>query len=196
MTEMMPDAQGQPAEATVIRWPARLGDGDFDGLYATYYQPVLTFFLRRGCSREECRDLAQETFARLHRSAGSFRGDSSLKTWVLGFAVNVLSEARKLRGRGKRRGEEVPLDQLPPPREEVPPEQLRALLAGERGQVLRAAIDELPQRMRECVLLRADGRTEQEIADLLRIRVGTVKSTLFDARGRLRERLGSYFSDL
>jgi len=54
-------------------------DEEFRRLFALYFQPVFSFFLRRGFPREECRDLTQETFLRVYRSIGRFRGEANVQ---------------------------------------------------------------------------------------------------------------------
>lgn len=159
-------------------------------LYERYASPVARFFANRGFTGEECQDLTQETFLNIYRHLDRFRGDSGFNTWVFAIARNVWRNARRDRGRQKRSGDEVPLDQAPPSADRSPG-PLAHVLIGERHRLLRNALDGLPRAEQHLVLLRLDqGMKYREIADLMRLPLGTVKSKLAKAHRRLRERLG------
>ena len=76
----------------------------YEELFRELYRPVLGFFARRGCSPEECRDLAQETFLRVHRSFGRFRGKAKASTWVFTIAANLWRNRRREAAAANARG--------------------------------------------------------------------------------------------
>src|SRR5687767_15955016 len=60
-----------------------------EDLYRRYYRPVVAFFARKGFPLEESRDLAQDTFLRVFNKWESFRGESSVETWLFQIAANL-----------------------------------------------------------------------------------------------------------
>ncbi len=82
----------------------------FQGLYEQYNRPLYNFFANRGFTREESRDLVQETFLAAYDSRTSFRGDSSPSTWLFGIATNVWRTNVRDRRRLKRDAQVVSLD--------------------------------------------------------------------------------------
>lgn len=172
-------------------------EGELERLFERYARPVSYFFARRGFSPEECRDLTQETFLGVYRGMDAFRHDASVETWLFTIAANVWRNEVRSRTAGKREGREVPLEGLAESPGTVPAElrgaddPLAGLLAEERAGLLREALGELPAQMRRCLLLRLDQQLKyREIAQVLCVSIETVKSQLFQARERLRHRLG------
>jgi RNA polymerase sigma-70 factor (ECF subfamily) len=178
---------------------------DFQRLFEQHFRPVFFFFLHRGFPREECRDLTQETFLRVFRSMGRFRGEASFQTWLFQIATNLWRNEVRRRMTEKREAREVSLEgevekgrplradhRLPG--ESEPSGALDGLLAGERRLMMREALDSLPPQMRRCVLLRIDQNLKyREIAVAMQISIDTVKSQISQARERLERTLGRYF---
>jgi RNA polymerase sigma-70 factor (ECF subfamily) len=188
--------------------PLPLTEEDFPLIFSRFKQSIYNFFANRGFSKEESRDLAQETFLQTFRSLDRFRGESSFETWLFAIAKNVWRLEIRRRSRAKNSGQEISLDefaehgQLPVPEGKdaapgEPEEPLDRFLGKERARLLRVAIADLPGQMRNCLLLRlVHGLKYEEIATVLHVSVGTVKSQLSDARVRLRERLAGLFAEL
>jgi RNA polymerase sigma-70 factor (ECF subfamily) len=207
--ESAPVAGNDEDNELVERWRAAASDSEreevFRQLFERFYRPLRCFFSKRGWPREECEDLVQETFLRVHRKLAEFRGDSQLATWVFQIAANIYRNALRDRSAQKRDGQEISLD---PPGgseslglgdllESEEPSVLDHLLDEEKREKLRQAIGCLPPQMRRCVELRVvAGLKYREIADVLRISIETVKAHLFQARQRLRTELGDYFTGL
>jgi len=174
----------------------------FHHLVTRYYRALFHFFRHRGLAEEDCRDLTQETFLSVFEGVGRFRGEAPFEAWLFQIAGNRLSSYWRRRHAARRQGVEIPLETPGPDGSpiEVRPivvtgdDPLTLALARERRNLLRAAIAELPPRMRRCAFLRYhQGRKYREIATLLRISVDTVKPQLAEARRRLQERLGACF---
>jgi RNA polymerase sigma-70 factor (ECF subfamily) len=128
----------------------------------------------------------------------SFRHDASVETWLFTIAANVWRNEVRSRTASKREGREVPLEGLAESPGALSTElheaddPLAGLLEEERAGLLREALDELPAQMRRCLLLRLDQELKyREIAQVLQVSIETVKSQLFQARERLRQRLVS-----
>ncbi|MEM7586193.1 MAG: RNA polymerase sigma factor [Acidobacteriota bacterium] len=166
-------------------------------LFRELYGPVLGFFSQRGCSQEECRDLAQETFLRAHRAFDSFRGEAKRSTWLFTIAANVWLNQRRAKDTAKRSADEVPLPEVEhAPRDpEVHP--LDDAIREEKLELLQAAIADLPPKMQRCVRLRVyQDMKYREIAELVGISIETAKSQLSLARKRLRSALAEHYPDL
>lgn len=179
-------------------------DSGFRHLFEVYDRPVFYFFANRGCSREEAHDLTQETFVRVYKGLGSYRHEGKFDAWLFSIAANVWRGHLRDGSRLKRDAQVVSLSEGEDPlavEEARAPEAggdpLQGVLSKERGQLLRAALDELPAQMRMCVLFRVDHELKyREIAVAMRISVDTVRSQLYKAREKLRARLRDYFKEV
>lgn len=138
-------------------------------------------------------DLCQETFYKAFRSLETFREvEASFSTWLYTIARNtVLSELRK------QKATNVSLEQsgyVPHAAEESTPEQ--SILRNERVQLVREAINTLPEKQRSALILREyDQLDYQEIANVLGQTVSSVKSLLFRARANVKSQLEPYFTE-
>jgi RNA polymerase sigma-70 factor (ECF subfamily) len=161
----------------------RYGDpGAFEEIYGRFSEMVFNLALRLSGDRDEAADLTQEVFLRIYRHLGKFRGGSSLKTWVYRVALN------HCRSKLSRRRPAEPLDDAEPVDPARGPES-RAL-AGDAGRRVAAALAGLPPMFREAVVLRdLEGLAYQEIAEVLGVRTGTVRSRIARGRDALRRLL-------
>ena len=159
---------------------------------------VFAVALRLTASADAAEDITQETFIAAWKHLKDFRGESSLKTWLLRIAANKARSWwrwKKLRnwvGLGRGEGEEdaaAPEDFLPD-RPGDRPEQLAIQADLERR--VQAAIALLPPRQREVAVLRSQELTMTEIAAALGMAEGTVKAHWFEARRKLEASLGEY----
>ena len=163
----------------------------FDVLVKDHYQRVLRFQMKWCRNQADAQELAQETFFTAWQKIASFRRDSKFSTWLLGIALNL---ARNHCNRGPaRRESELPDD-----------DHLEALLGADTSpegrlserQTLTAldrALARLPADMREVtVLVRLEGLALQDVANMLAIPIGTVKSRLSRAREQLAQELKDY----
>jgi RNA polymerase sigma-70 factor (ECF subfamily) len=193
-----PDATVDPAEESAVVARARGGDREAFGWLVERHQDrvyALAWRLCRG-DRDHAEDLAQESFLRALRGLPEFRGDAAFSTWMHRIVLNLhLNRESSLAGRARRRqvslgagkDEDGPRLELPS-RGPRPDEQAAdSELLGR----LRLAFDELDETRRVVVLLRdVEGRSYEEIAALLEIPIGTVRSRLARAREELSSRLG------
>lgn len=155
---------------------------DIAELASRYYDDVWRFCARQ-VGPELGSDAAQETFITAMRRLDSFKAESTVKTWLFGIALN---QCRNLR---RKTGREEPVDWI------EPTPSLRAdnpELAIDR-EALRVALLKLSEEHREAVLLHElEGLTYQEIAEVVGVPVGTVKSRISNAFDRLRRDLVAY----
>ncbi|MFL6199853.1 MAG: RNA polymerase sigma factor [Thermoanaerobaculia bacterium] len=175
------------------------GDQDFmytqDDLFHRYYRPVVSFFMKRGFSSEESRDLAQETFYRVCNKWDSFRGESSVETWLFQIAANLYKNTLRSLQAQKRDAQEVPLDGEAVELRSRETDPLRVVLTEEQASLLRSALEKLPPQMRQAVLLRIRDLKYREIAELMHVSIETVKAHLYQARQQFRTLLADYFTD-
>ena len=176
-------------EQAVIR---QILDGDvnaFEELMAAYEKNVYNLALRTVNDREDAADMAQEAFIKAYQSLSSFRGDSKFSVWLYRIVSNVCLDFLRRRNRRSTvslsveddEGEEAQLDI---PDESFSPEaQLERRLTREAVQ---RGLSGLPPDSRQILLLREiQGLSYEEIARVLDLEVGTVKSRLFRARKKL-----------
>lgn len=158
----------------------------FDEVYGRFGEMVYNLALRLAGNREEAADLAQEIFLRIYRHLGSFGGRSTLKTWVFRIAVNHcrdrLSRHHPAMQSIDDGGEEGGVALADPARG---PEELA--VAADQGRRVMGGLARIPQVFREAVVLRdLEGLSYEEIAEVLGVRVGTVRSRIARGRDHLR----------
>ena len=154
--------------------------------------------LRLLCNREDARDLAQEVFLTVYQSLERFRGEAQFRTWLYRVTINRCRDEIRRRGTIKHTrpvsldrimgGDEERAASLEPAARDASPE---AVARGrETEQIVQRAMGELPEDLREAIVLR-DVRdlAYDEMAQVLDIPVGTVRSRLNRARTRLAELL-------
>jgi len=175
-----------PATPLVVtaETPARL-----EALLASESEAVLRLARRLLGDPEEARDLAQDALERACRGLGGFRGESSLRTWVLRIALHEgLKRIRRRRLKEKVLGW---LRVRTAPGEwarGIPEDPERTLVRREQIRLLEQALATLPARQRVVLTLRfLEGLSVAEIADLLGVGAGTVKTHLVRGVRRVRE---------
>lgn len=131
--------------------------------------------------REDAEDVAQEAFVRAHRSIRQLRDRDRFRAWLVRMTWRLAMDKR--RGDLRRQARELGV----PARVPSPTTEDR-LVARQQSERLWRAIDGLPEKLRIVIVLAAieEQRVEQ-VARLLKIPAGTVKSRLFEARKRLQE---------
>lgn len=168
---------------------AKRGELDaFEELVRRYEKRVYAVALRSSGSPEDAADIVQEVFLRAWRSIESFRGDSGFSTWLFRITMNMCVDfARHKHTQPQTQSivdeeeneRQVP-DTAPTPEEHLENREL--------GRELAAALGEISEEHRRIVLLRdVSGMSYTEIADVLEISEGTVKSRLSRARIALRK---------
>ncbi len=178
---------------------AQGGDQNAFGQLVDAYQDKIYGYLSRMLSDpHEAEDVAQETFVRAYKSLGRFRGASSFHTWLYRIASNLAIDVARRRKRQDNGvySLDAPVDvgddeyERDLPDESQAPEQLTE--QREVQQTVRAAVMELPEKLRDVmVLYELQGESYEDISEILNVPLGTVKSRLFNARGQLKKRLQS-----
>lgn len=175
-----PGAPAAPEDAALLAAYAR-GDASAARTLALRHLPRMLGYATRvlGGDRAEAEDVAQEAMLRLWRAAPDWRaGEAEVSTWLYRVAANLCTD--RLRRRVRRGG--PGLDEVP----EMPDGAAGVeahLIAGDRLAALQAALDRLPERQRQAVVLRhIEGLGNPEIAQVLGIGVEAVES--LTARGK------------
>lgn len=165
----------------------------FNRLVLEHQDLVIGYLFRMIGNREEALDLAQDVFLAAFRFIDSFRGECSLRSWLIRISQNVLKNHYRYRDRRMQRSHET-LDGNeqsgggPERRSGGSPEEEYS--GFETEQILGEALEQLPEDFRECVVLRDfELLSYEDICQITGLPMGTVKSRLFRARSRLAELL-------
>jgi RNA polymerase sigma-70 factor (ECF subfamily) len=166
------------------------GEDEFDSLVRANQRRIYRIIFLHVRDTDAADTLTQECFLRAYQQCRSFRGESSLATWLIRIAVNLARDHVRNRRlafwRRLIRGETRPDPGLSG---SLTPE--RVLLAREDVAAIWAAVERLPSRQKSVFLLRfAEDLSIGEIAHSLALRPGTVKSHLSRALSTVRTRLG------
>ncbi len=194
---MHPLAVSDGGEAELIRRCQAGESAAFDQLVRRHQQQVFAVSLRMLGDYHEATEVAQEAFVRAYRAIGSFRSEAKFSTWLFTIATNLCRNRRRWWARRKR----VIAGSLDEPGEteegefahEVadpsPDPSSMALSAELKRHIMRglAMLDEEGRAV--VVLCDVQGLSYEEAAEVLRIKLGTVKSRLNRARFRLRSLL-------
>jgi RNA polymerase sigma-70 factor (ECF subfamily) len=210
------DARGLRPDVAMLR-RAQAGDrGSYGQLVLLYQDRLYNAVLRLVGDRDEALELTQEAFTRGLEKLDSFRGDASPYTWLFRIAVNLaISQLRKVQrnrvfsldrpgsGGGHRGGSNGRLrpdadeqasgllDRVARDRSEPSPPQ--RLADRERDNEVLAALGRLDAEYRAVLVMRdIEGFDYQQMADVLGLPLGTLKSRLFRARLALRDELKAY----
>ena len=162
----------------------------FGGLVKATYDDTYSLALRLTGNPSDAEDVAQDTYLRAFTYLGRFRGDAHVRTWLHRITVNCASNVTAKRGRVRRHEESAsdvalsgpPADSTTDPAEQATADDLRTRLL--------AAVEALPPKLRDVVVLRdVTGLPHEAIADRLGISETAAKVRLHRARLRLREQL-------
>lgn len=167
----------------------------FEVLITLYQEPIYNFVFRLIDDPADAPDVTQDVFLKVFRNIRQFRGESSLKTWIYRIAVREASNLRRWFGRHSR--EEFSLDELGErsfrwlDRLADPQQtQYERVLRRERRQAVETALAGVKECFRAAVVLRdIEGLSYEEIAEILQVSLGTVKSRILRGREALKQRL-------
>jgi len=167
----------------------------YEELLLRFQQPVYALALRLLDDQSEACDVVQEVFLKVFRNVGSFRGQSTLKTWIYRITVNEAHNARRWFFRHRKA--DVELDRNPDESrnwKEIIPDRSRSpfdeAFDSEQHIMIEAALKRINPIFREAVALRdISDLAYEEIAEILGVSLGTVKSRILRGREALREEL-------
>lgn len=176
-------------EATLVERHRHGDEEAFTEIYRQFETMVYNLALRMSGNPADAEDITQETFVRAYRHLTKFKGKSSLKTWIFRIALNC--SKTRLRRRGRREARqiddgEVELERAQDGRR-TPEDRT---VATDLSLTVREGLERLPAHYREAVLLRDfEDMNYSEIAAVLGVRIGTVRSRIARGRERLRRLL-------
>jgi RNA polymerase sigma-70 factor (ECF subfamily) len=168
----------------------------FSYLLAVYQNPVFNLISRMVDGGRDAPDVLQEVFVKVFRGIRHFHGESSLKTWIYRIAIHEASNHRRSWVR-RRLHEAFSLEDSGALAEAVmahapaqPETPYEALEVSERQEIVQRALASLAQPYRAVVVLREiEGLSYEEIAQVLEVSEGTVKSRLLRGRELLKRKL-------
>ena len=201
--ELNPDRTAGNIEVEDLHLVESLREGSeraYEELLIRFQQPVYALALRLLDDQGDACDVVQEVFLKVFRNVGNFRGQSSLKTWIYRITVNEAHNARRWFFRHRRA--EVELDKTPDDARnlsEVIPDRSRSpydeAVDREQHSMIEAALERINPIFREAVVLRdITDLAYEEIAEVLGVSLGTVKSRILRGREALREELAGSLS--
>ena len=168
-------------------------------LVRRYQRPVFSLTYRMVRDRELAEDLTQETFVKVLNAIDRYRPEYKFSSWIFKIANNAAIDHLRRRELDTLSLDGGP-DAMTPDRVQATSlqlgdgaeSQLEELEARELGTQIERAIGALRPEYRACIIMRhVEGRAYDEIADVLDLPLGTVKTYIHRARAELRESLGS-----
>ena len=176
---------------------ARAGKGSeaaYRELLGRYQRPVFSLVYRMVRDREQAEDLSQETFVKVFNNIGRYDPKYKFSSWIFKIATNVTIDALRKKepdtvsldgSRHARTDEDIEATRITAVSNDENPEEL--LEARELGSEIERAIGELRSEYKTAVILRhVEGRAYEEIAEIMGVPLGTVKTYIHRARGELR----------
>jgi RNA polymerase sigma-70 factor (ECF subfamily) len=190
-----------PADEAALVARARRGDLEaFDQLVLRHQQQVFAVALRMLGDPDEAREAAQDAFVRAFRGLGGFRQEAKWSTWLVSITMHGCRNRRRALARQRGviaaslddpvgAGEQTVADTVSDPA----PSPSAAAERHEQQERVLAALQRLDEDDRVAIVLRdIQGHAYEEIADILKLPLGTVKSRLSRARDALRKLLGAF----
>ncbi|MCX7994116.1 MAG: sigma-70 family RNA polymerase sigma factor [Fimbriimonadales bacterium] len=187
------------AEAQLVERAQAQDETAFEQIMNLYADRLYSYILRMVGNSSDAEDLLQETFLRAYQGLPGFDGRASLSTWLYRIATNLCIDHQRRRARrvqtvsyfateddgGETSEWEFPDLQTPDP--------MQSVLNRELQQVVEHAIDLLSPKLRTVLLLYdVENLSYEEIACVLNIPIGTVKSRLNHARGQIQKHVEVY----
>ncbi len=178
----------------------RTGQGDrgaFDEIARRYMSRMVNVAYQMTGDSELAQDIAQETFYRAYRSAATYKQIAKFSTWLYTIAINLCrNELRRRKHRFYSLEEMAERDEESSVRIDIKDESARPDVDVEQrelGKLIMMAIDTLPEKFRQPIVLRdVQGLSYEETGKILNIPEGTVKSRINRARQRVKVMLEPY----
>jgi RNA polymerase sigma-70 factor, ECF subfamily len=182
------------SDQEVVLWARSGQEAAYRELIRRYERPLFALLFRMVRDRELAEDLAQETFVKALNAIDSYRPEFKFSSWIFKIANNAAIDHLRRRELDTLSLDGSPHAETPEAmqatalqigaRQESP---LDTVEAKELGTAIEAAIGSLRPEYRSCILLRhVEGRAYEEIAEILNLPLGTVKTYIHRARNELR----------
>jgi RNA polymerase sigma-70 factor (ECF subfamily) len=200
-------AIGIRSEETALVAQLKAGSEEaFAWLIATYHKPVYSLIARTIPAGSDAADVTQEVFVKIYRGISGFHGEASLRTWIYRIALHEASNQRRWWTRHRR--QEVTIEAETGDSNDGHPLSIKDTLADEHESPfdiaahsemrdrIEAALRRIPQPFRAVLVLRdLEGFAYEEIAEILNVNLGTVKSRLMRGRAHLKAQLAPYVQE-
>jgi len=174
------DRRDRGGEACLLARHAKGDPGAFAELVARFRAPVYGYLVRWGVASDRRDDLFQEVFLKLHASAGRFDATRSAAAWIFAIVANTVRSHHRAANRSRELGETA-AESEPVAAE---PSGLEMAVARQTADLIEKELPNLPAAQREVILLCCvEDLSQQEVAEVLGLPIGTVKTHL--RRGRL-----------
>jgi len=192
-----PSSYVTATDQDVVRWAREGHEQAFRELIRRYERPVFSLIYRMVRDRELAEDLAQETFVKVLNAIDSYKPEFKFSSWIFKIANNAAIDHLRRRELDTLSLEGAP-DATTPERAEATSLQiahkgespLEEMEARELGGAIEQAVEKLRPEYRSCILLRhVEDKSYEEIAQILGLPLGTVKTYIHRARAQLREAL-------
>ncbi len=195
---MAPESYSELPDDDLIRMSTSGDDDAFAGLVTRYRSKVFSLALRMVGNYEEAEDISQEAFINAYRALDTFRLGDKFSSWIYRITTNLSIDHLR-----KRRHKEISVDapsnpegdmyiQLP----DTSNDPERRAIEAEFKAVVEKAIRELSPTYKAVVILRhVNNLSYEEIADVMKIPLGTVKTRLFRAREILKAKVEAWSGD-
>jgi RNA polymerase sigma-70 factor, ECF subfamily len=187
----------QSDEAAMVAELQAGSEEAFAWLIARFHQPIYSLIARSVQDRADAADLTQEVFVKVFRGMGNFHGESSLRTWIYRIAMREASNQRRWWMRHKQ--QETPIEQEMSGADSETPVLLKDMLVDpaespydnavheENRERVEAALKQVPEPFRTTLILRdIEGFVYEDVAEMLGVNLGTVKSRLVRGRAHLK----------
>ncbi len=161
----------------------------FDTLYARYEKRLFGFMLRMLRNRQDSEDLFHEAFLNVLKSREVSFDQGSFCTWIYRIARNLCLNHLRSGKRGQGAMTRVQHDASPPM-----PSAEEQVAQGELCSVLHRAVSSLPETLAEVYHLRSSGLSYEEMASVLHVPLGTVKSRMNQMTNQLKVEVGSWIA--
>ncbi len=172
---------------------SKTGDTEsFNQLVKRWERPIFALAYRTLGREEDARDVTQETFLRAFRALAGFKGDAKFSSWLYRIALNLCRDWMRKERRAPIVAVPEGVDVQHLAAESGPTETVEDLAArAELTREVAKAMSHLPAEQRQSIILKEyHGLTFQEIADLMRCPLSTVKTRVYQGLSTLRKELG------
>ena len=181
----------EPADVDLIRQVLAGRVELFEALVRRYQRLVATAALRMGVPRQEIEDVANVVFLKVYRNLKSYEPQHALSTWLYRITVNAALDHRR------RRRSDALMDEIPAGLSDTGPSPHQRAVEAQRSDLLKEALQRIPEHYRvPLVLCHVEGLPVEEVARVLDLPEGTVKSRLFRARAILKETIRRHYPAL
>ena len=176
---------------------SKLGDQDaFSQLVLRYQRRIFNLVYRMVQHYEEASEITQDAFLAAWQGLPSFRGDARFATWLYRIAYNCALKQIEARKRDKALQAVLQAEQALDGLDDRQRESDAGLAAREQQAVVQEQLSYLPAKYRIVLILRhLQEMTYEEMAEILKMPVGTIKTHLFRARNLLKERLQALYRE-